>query len=251
MKPLLELQHVQKIFDDGGEIQTVLDDINLSVYAGEAVAIVGASGCGKTTMAKAIAGFTDISSGKIIFDDADITNIKGSKRREVYQKMQMVFQQPQASFNPRRTLGFSIGEALLNKKMAKSERIQTVKNLMQQCSLAPEFFYRYPQEVSGGQCQRASIARAIALRPRLLLCDECTSALDTTTQAQIISLLNDLKCSYKMTVLFICHNLALAQAFCDRIIVMHEGKIVEQGSADAVICAPQSKYTKQLLNAVL
>ena len=250
-KALLSMRNITKQFAEGGKVQTVLDDVSLSVGYGETVGIVGRSGSGKTTVARAAARFIDVSSGQIIFDGEDITNLKGKKLQSAYAKMQMVFQLPASSFDPRRTLGFSISERFKNAGMTKSQcRLKTAE-ILSLCGLSPEMAERYPHEVSGGQCQRAAIARALAAEPKLLICDEATSALDIVSQAQIISLLADLKRSYSMAVLFICHNLAVAQSFCDRIIVMHGGKIAESGTADEVIGSPKSEYTKQLIEAVL
>lgn len=249
---MLQVEHLTKRFkSDNGTVQTVLDDVSCAVRPGEAVAIVGRSGSGKTTLIKAIAGFTSVDEGRIIFGGKDITYADGRARRAVYKDMQMVFQSPAASFDARLTLGSSIGEHLRNLGVKKAERTELVKNLLEQCGLPPEFISRYPHEISGGQCQRAAIARALTAEPKLLLCDEATSALDVTTQAQIISLLDRLKHERGMAILFVCHNLAVAQSFCDRIIVMHGGAIAESGTADAVINNPQSEYTKQLIEAVL
>lgn len=250
-KALLSLRHITKQFAEGGRVQTVLDDVSFSVGYGETVGIVGRSGSGKTTIARAAARFIDVSSGQIIFDGEDITKLKGKRLQNAYDKMQMVFQLPASSFDPRRTLGFSISERFKNAGMAKSQcRLKTAE-ILSLCGLSPEMAERYPHEASGGQCQRAAIARALAAEPKLLICDEATSALDIVSQAQIISLLRDLKHRYGMAVLFICHNLAVAQSFCDRVIVMHDGKIAESGTADEVINNPQSEYTKQLIEAVL
>ena len=250
-KALLSMRHITKQFAKGGNIQTVLDDVSFSVGYGETVGIVGRSSSGKTTIARAAARFIDVSSGQILFDDEDITHLKGRRLQNAYAKMQMVFQLPASSFDPRRTLGFSISERFKNEGMTKAQcRLKTAE-FLSLCGLSPEIAERYPHEVSGGQCQRAAIARALAAEPKLLICDEATSALDIVSQAQIISLLADLKRTYSMAVLFICHNLAVAQSFCDRIIVMHGGKIAESGPADEVITSPKSEHTKQLIEAVL
>ncbi len=249
---MLQVEHLTKRFKlDNGTVQTVLDDVSCAVRPGEAVAIVGRSGSGKTTLIKAIAGFTSVDAGRIIFGGKDITHAHGHAQREVYKDMQMVFQSPAASFDPRLTLGSSISEHLRNLGIKKSERTELVKNLLEQCSLPPEFISRYPHEVSGGQCQRAAIARALTAEPKLLLCDEATSALDVTAQAQMIFLLERLKRERGMAILFVCHNLAVAQSLCDKIIVMHSGTVAESGTSDEVINHPKSEYTKQLLDAVL
>lgn len=170
-----------------------------------------------------------------------------------YQKMQMVFQTPADSFDPRRTLGDGIGESLRNAGMSAKDARREVERLLEKCGLPAEFANRYPHQVSGGQCQRAAIARAIAIKPRLLICDEATSALDVTIQAEILELLNQLRGQQGagLSILFICHDIALVQKFCDRVLVMYHGRIVEQGNPDAVIQNPQNDYTKRLIDSVL
>ena len=163
----------------------------------------------------------------------------------------MVFQSPQESFDPRHTLGYSIAESLRNQGVKKQEREQRVQQVLQQCGLDVGMAWKYPHEVSGGQCQRAAIARALIVSPAVLLCDEATSALDTITQQRLIALLQQLNASQGMACLFICHNLALAQQFCQRLLIMHEGKIVEDGKTEDVLRHPKSVYTKELLQAVL
>ena len=217
---------------------------------GEIVGLVGESGSGKSTIAKLITRLIDPTSGKIIFDGKDITNIKGKELRDTYTKMQMVFQTPVGSFDPRKTLGNGIGESLKNQGLKKAERERKVAELLTQCGLTPEFADRYPHEVSGGQCQRAAIARALAGEPKLLIFDEATSALDVTVQKQIIELLQELQEKNGIAYLFICHNLGLVQQFCDKVIVLYDGKIVESGTPDEVIMNPKSEYAKILVDSV-
>lgn len=163
----------------------------------------------------------------------------------------MVFQTPAESFDPRRTLGDGIGESLRNMGIKGSELKKRVDNLLELCGLSPEFALRYPHQVSGGQCQRAAIARALAVEPQLLICDEATSALDVTVQKQIMELLMKLKKEQNLSVIFICHDLALVQMFCDRVLVMEQGRIVETGTPDQVIHTPREEYTRILVDAVL
>ena len=162
----------------------------------------------------------------------------------------MVFQNPVGSFDPRRTLGDGIGESLRNGGMKKKDVEEKVKKLLLQCGLEPEFAKRYPHEVSGGQCQRAAIARALAVEPKMLICDEATSALDVTIQKQIMGLLEELKEQSGRSFIFICHNLALVQMFCDKVLVLYEGKLVESGRPDDIINEPKEEYTKKLVDAV-
>ena len=252
MEPILCIDHVEKIFGAPKQTGTyAVKDASFCLYPGEAVGLVGASGSGKSTLAKLICRLNDVTSGTISFNGTDITWLKGRKLRSVYKQMQMVFQTPQGTFDPRKTLGQGIGESLRNQGHDQSEIAKKVEDLLAQCGLTSSFAGKYPLEVSGGQCQRASLARALAVRPKLLICDEATSSLDVTLQAQIISLLNRLRRDEQMACLFITHNLALAQQFCDRIIVMHDGAIVETGKTDDIIKAPKAAYTQELIRAVL
>ncbi len=250
MEPLLEVKNLTKIFDLRGKIKiTAADAVSFRLYPHETLGIVGESGSGKTTVAKVITGLVPVSSGAIFLHGKEITHLKGRERRGVYGEMQMVFQSPAASFDPRRTLGDGIGESLRNRGMSRRESQKTAAALLGQCGLPGEYISRYPHEVSGGQCQRAAIARALAIGPKLLICDEATSALDVTVQKQILELLRDLKERYGMAYLFICHDLALVQSFCDRVLVMDGGRIVEEGPPDEVISNPQGKAARRLVEA--
>ena len=252
MNTLLEAEHLTKVFAQRGkEPFKAVDDVSFSLQAGETLGIVGESGSGKSTLAKMITRLTDITDGTLKFQGKDITKLKQSQLRDVYGNIQMVFQNPAGSFDPRRTLGDGIGESLRNRGMKKADIAIRVKELLEQCGLDEEFAGRYPHEVSGGQCQRAAIARALAIEPKVLICDEATSALDVTVQKRIIELLCRLKEEKNLSYLFICHNLALVQEFCDRVLVMKDGGIVEEGTPDDVICNPQDEYTKMLVEAVL
>lgn len=245
MERILEVNHLKKFFKSGNEIKNVLDDVNFTLNVGECLGIVGRSGCGKSTTARIIARLLNADDGKIIFCGKDITKVEGDDLKSVYSKMQMIFQMSEDSFNPRKTLGWSIGEPLRNHKFENVE--EKIKNLLVEVGLTEEFFYRYPHEISGGQCQRAAIARAISLSPKLLICDEVTSALDVTVQSQIIKLLRKLCIEKKIAMLFITHDLALLPKIADRVIVMHEGKIIETGTPLEIIDNPQSEFTKSLM----
>lgn len=252
MEPILESRNLTKIFStEGKRAYTAVNQVSFQLREGEALGIVGESGCGKSTLARLICRLTDATSGSIYLQGQNITHAKGKKLREVYRQLQMVFQSPLGSFDPRKTIGHGIGESLANSGMSKKERAVRVAGLLEQCGLPGEFVCRYPHEISGGQCQRAAIARALAVGPRILICDEPTSALDVTVQKQIIELLVRLKQERRLSFLFICHNLALVQSFCDRALVMYEGSMVEEGSPDEVILTPKSDYTKRLLDAAL
>ena len=208
MNTLLEAEHLTKVFTQRGkESFKAVDDVSFSLKAGETLGIVGESGSGKSTLAKMITRLTDITEGILKFQGKDITKLKQRQLKDVYGKIQMVFQNPVGSFDPRRTLGDGIGESLRNRGMKKTEVAKRVKELLEQCGLAEEFAGRYPHEVSGGQCQRAAIARALAIEPKVLICDEATSSLDVTIQKQIMELLEDLKDTHGLSFIFICHNL--------------------------------------------
>ena len=245
MNTLLEAEHLTKVFAQRGkEPFKAVDDVSFSLQAGETLGIVGESGSGKSTLAKMI------TDGTLKFQGKDITKLKQSQLRDVYGNIQMVFQNPAGSFDPRRTLGDGIGESLRNRGMKKADIAIRVKELLEQCGLEEELAKRYPHEVSGGQCQRAAIARALAVEPKVLICDEATSSLDVTIQKQIMELLEELKDTHGLSFIFICHNLALVQSFCDKVLVLYDGKVVESGKPDDIINEPKEAYTKKLVDAV-
>ena len=248
---ILKVEHLKKTFTSGKKKFTAVDDVSFELKKGDCLGIVGESGSGKSTIAKMITRLTDVSDGKVILMESDITNAKGKELRKVYQDIQMVFQMPSESFDPRCTLGDGIGESLRNMKMSRSETNRKVGELLVRCGLTPDFAKRYPHQVSGGQCQRAAIARALAVEPALLICDEATSALDVTVQRQILELLLELKKKENLSFLLICHDLALVQAFCDEVIVLCQGRVVEQGIPDEIINHPKEEYTKILVESVL
>ena len=254
MKPILSVHDLTKTFSRPGQSElTAVDHISFDLLPGECLGIIGESGSGKSTTVSLITRLLDATAGTILLDGEDITHKKGRALRKVYQKMQMVFQTPADSFDPRRTLGDGIGESLRNGGMSRKETASEAARLLERCGLSASFSERYPHEVSGGQCQRAAIARALAIRPKLLICDEATSALDVTVQKEILELLNMLRREQgrALSILFICHDISLVQQFCDRVLVMYHGKIVEQGTPDEVICHPQNDYTKRLIDSVL
>lgn len=251
MSIILEADHLTKVFHKkGSEPVKAVNDVSFQLRKGETLGIVGESGSGKSTLAKQLTRLIDSSSGALKFNGKDITSHKGRELKEVYGKIQMVFQNPVSSFDPRRTLGDGISESLRNRGMKKQEIDRRVREVLKQCGLEEEFAGRYPHEVSGGQCQRAAIARALAVEPEILICDEATSALDVTIQKQIMELLQELKEKHGLSFLFICHNLALVQMFCDRVIVLQDGRIVEEGTPDEVIGKPKDAYTKKLIESV-
>ena len=247
MTTLLKVNGLKKYFGQGTQRRLVLDDVKFDLDAGERLGIVGRSGCGKSTLVKLITRLLDADDGVIVFEGKDITRASGDELRLTYRRMQMIFQSPDDSFNPRRTLGWSIGEPLRNWRMPNVEA--RVEELLTAVELPKAFASRYPHEVSGGQCQRAAIARAIALEPALLICDEATSALDVEVQAQVIELLRRLSVEKGIALLFITHDLALLPSIAERMLVMHDGRIVESGAVDEVIERPRSEWTRELLAA--
>ena len=254
MEPILSVENLVKTFSQPGRADlTAVNGITFELLPGQCLAIIGESGSGKTTAVSLIARLLDATSGQIILNGQNITHLKGKELRQVYKTMQMVFQAPTESFNPRRPLGDGIGESLRNAGVSKKETRQRVEALLESCGLPKEFASRYPHQVSGGQCQRAAIARALAIGPKLLICDEATSALDVTVQKEIIDLLNELRGQQgrNLSILFICHDISLVQQFADRVLVMYQGKIVEAGTPDEVIHAPKNDYTKRLIDSVL
>ena len=251
MEPILKVADLSKAFSRAGrDAFFAVDHVSFEVQPGEILGIVGESGSGKSTIARLITRQIDATGGQIFIDGQDITRLRRRDLIPVYAKIQMVFQSPADSFDPRRTLGDGICESLRNKGVPKAEREAKARALLESCDLPAVFLARYPHQVSGGQCQRAAIARALMNDPRILIFDEATSALDVTVQKQIIELLQQLQKERKLAYLFICHNIALVQQFCDRVIVLHDGRIVESGLPDEVILHPQSDYTRRLVDAV-
>ena len=244
MEPILSVRELTKTFSRPGQgKQTAVNGVSFDLRPGERLGIIGESGSGKTTVANLITRLLDADGGRILLDGEDITSVTGRDLRRVYRKIQMVFQTPAESFDPRRTLGDGVGESLRGPSRQEAVR------LMERCGLPGELARRYPHEVSGGQCQRAAIARALAMGPKVLICDEATSALDVTVQKEILDLLRGLEGD--LGILFICHDISLVQQFCHRVLVMHRGEIVEQGTPDEVICRPQHAYTRHLIDSVL
>lgn len=261
---ILRAEKLKRVFTSGKSSFAAVDQVSFELKKGECLGIVGESGSGKSTVARLLTGILPCSEGEILFfvpeknndrdkEDGSWINITQAGKRELrkaYRHMQMVFQTPAESFDPRRTLGDGIGESLRNMGIKGLELKKRVDNLLEICGLSPEFALRYPHQVSGGQCQRAAIARALAVEPQLLICDEATSALDVTVQKQIMELLMKLKKEQNLSVIFICHDLALVQMFCDRVLVMNQGRIVETGTPDQVIHSPREEYTRMLVDAV-
>ena len=231
-----------------GEVHAV-EDVTLSVMPGETLGIVGESGCGKSTTARLMLKLIESTSGTIRFEGRDITKLSGREMRPLRREMQMIFQDPYSSLNPRQTVGQIIGTPFSIHKTEGDSRAR-VRDLMDRCGMNPEHYNRYPHEFSGGQRQRIGVARALALKPKLIVCDEPVSALDVSIQAQILNLLQGLQSEFDLTYVFISHDLSVIRQIADRIAVMYLGRIVELSAAEAVYERPQHPYTAALLSAV-
>lgn len=229
-----------------------VDDVSFEVYENETLGIVGESGCGKTTLGRTLLQLIPATKGTVIYKNEDLGIFSASRLRALRQQLQIVFQDPYSSLNPRKKIGAAIEEPLLIHGIVKTAaaRKQKVMELLQKVDLLPEHYNRYPHEFSGGQRQRIVIARALALRPSFIICDESVSALDVSVQAQVLNLLNDLKKEFGFTIVFISHDLSVVRYFSDRIIVMNKGKIEETGAADDIYEKPKTAYTKRLIEAI-
>ena len=258
-KPLVQLIGVKKyfpvthgvIFQKKVGFVHAVDGIDLSIYPGETVGLVGETGCGKSTTARLIMKLMDVTEGQILFDGKDITKLSRRGMRPVRKDMQMVFQDPYASLNPRKTVGSIVGEPMRIHKTVPKQKIKgEVQELMRLVGLNPEHYNRFPHEFSGGQRQRIGVARALALRPRLIVADEPVSALDVSVQAQVLNLLEDLQEEFNLTYLFIAHDLAVVKHMSDRVSVMYLGKIVESADGETLYRDPKHPYSGALLTAV-
>ncbi len=226
--------------------------MSFKLYEGETLGLVGESGCGKSTLASAILQLEKATAGEILYKGIDITKLSTSDVRALRKDIQIIFQDPYASLNPRITVGNAIMEPMKVHGIGANdtERKDIVLDILQKVGLSAEFFNRYPHEFSGGQRQRIGIARAIALQPKLIICDESVSALDISVQAQVLNLLNDLKENFNFTYIFISHDLAVVKYMSDQLIVMNKGKIEEMADADSIYQHPKQDYTKKLIHAI-
>ncbi|MDO5636065.1 MAG: ABC transporter ATP-binding protein [Myroides sp.] len=257
-KPLLRVVNVEKEYVaktnlfGKNEYFRAVDKVSFEMYEGETLGLVGESGCGKSTLGNAILQLDPATNGQIFYKDKDITKLSKKELKELRKEIQIIFQDPFASLNPKITIGEAILEPMKVHKLYANdkERKEKVLELLEKVGLLPEHYDRYPHEFSGGQRQRIGIARTIAVNPKLIICDESVSALDISIQAQVLNLLNDLKDNFGFTYLFISHDLAVVKYISDQIIVMNKGKIEEQNEADALIANPQQPYTQRLIDAI-
>jgi oligopeptide/dipeptide ABC transporter ATP-binding protein len=228
-----------------------VDGVSLSLKTGETLGLVGESGCGKSTLARLIAALHPVTSGHIRFKGQDLTTLSSRQMRPIRRSVQMVFQDPYGSLNPRRRVGSILGDPfVVHEKLSRADIKREVQSLMHRVGLSPEHYNRFPAEFSGGQRQRIGIARALALRPDLIVCDEPVSALDVSIQAQIINLLEDLQDEFNLTYIFIAHDLSVVRHVSDRIAVMYLGKLVETGPTEEIYLRSRHPYTASLLSAV-
>jgi peptide/nickel transport system ATP-binding protein len=254
-EPLLTVTGLTREFRRPGgglrhDVMRAVDDVSLDIRRGETLGVVGESGSGKTTLARMIVRLLEPTAGSIVFAGQDITRLPDRSLRPIRRDLQMVFQDPVSSLNPRRTVGDSIADPLRVQGTGDREALRTARELMERVGLDAARHDRYPHEFSGGQRQRMGIARALSLRPKLLVCDEPVSALDVSTQAQILELLSGLQDEYELTIMFVSHDLAVVRQVSDRVAVMHDGELVELAEAGELYDAPQHEYTRTLLAAV-
>ena len=253
--PIITLDEVKVHFPETSGLHKqflrAVDGVSLDIHAGETVGLVGESGCGKSTLGRAIASLTPVTDGHILYHGKDIRTLRGADKAAYRRHVQMVFQDPAASLNPRLRVSQIVAEPLLSDKtMSKAARAERIAAMIETVGLPADALTRYPHEFSGGQQQRIGIARSLVRHPEFIVCDEAVSALDVSVQAQILNLLQQLKEEYNLTYLFISHNLSVVRHMCDRIAVMYLGRIVELGSAAQIFDNPLHPYTRALISAI-
>jgi oligopeptide/dipeptide ABC transporter ATP-binding protein len=251
VKGLKKLFPVKNPFGLTSNYVKAVNDVSFHMNAGETYGLVGESGCGKSTLGRTILRLTEPTEGQAIYNNQDIFQMKPSEMRKIRQDLQMVFQDPYSSLNPRKRIGDIIEEPMVIHKLGtKQDRMETVMDILEKVGLQPEQFYRYPHEFSGGQRQRIGLARALVVNPKLIICDEPVSALDVSIQSQIINLLEEIQEQFNLTYLFIAHDLSVVRHISDRIGVMYLGKMMEEAATDDLYANPLHPYTQALLSAV-
>ncbi|OZB90697.1 ABC transporter ATP-binding protein [Paenibacillus sp. XY044] len=251
-KPLLQVENVSKTFKVHGKTLHAVENVSFTLEAGKTLGIVGESGSGKSTLGRMVLRLLESDQGRIVFDGVDLSGVKKNKLRELRRDMQIIFQDPRASLNPRMTVGDAIEDAMaIHKIGTKASRRLRVIELLERVGLPHEAIYAYPHELSGGQLQRVGIARALSLNPKLIVCDEPVSALDVSIQVQVIQLLRELQEEYNLTYIFISHNLAVVEYLSDEIAVLYLGEVVEQAPAEELFKKPTHPYTQVLLGSIL
>lgn len=258
-QPILQIKNLKTyfpikkgIFGKAKDFVKAVDDVSFDVYPGETLGLVGESGCGKTTLGRTVLRLIEPTGGEIIFNGIHVTGLDNKKMRELRKDIQIIFQDPYSSLNPRITIGQAIMEPMQVHGILENDKARKARvvELLQRVNMNESHFYRYPHEFSGGQRQRISIARALALKPKFIICDESVSALDVSVQAQVLNLLNELKREFNFTYIFISHDLSVVKFMSDRMVVMNKGKVEEMGDADAIYNNPKTEYTKNLINAI-
>jgi peptide/nickel transport system ATP-binding protein len=258
-KPILEVKNLEthfplkkNIFGKTLEVVKAVDDVSFDVFEGETLGLVGESGCGKTTLGRTILQLVKSTGGNVVYKGNNISNFKGSELRNIRKDIQIIFQDPYSSLNPRIKIGEAIMEPMRVHGILDNDKKRKAKviELLERVNMNETHFYRYPHEFSGGQRQRICVARSLALNPEFIICDESVSALDVSVQAQVLNLLNELRDEFKFTYIFISHDLSVVKFMSDRMIVMNKGKIEEMGDADEIYLNPKTEYTKNLINAI-
>jgi len=250
---LLEVSEIAKRFHQKNDVVDALKPLSFSLSQRENLGIIGESGSGKSTLLKLLIGLISPTSGQVKLLGNDITGLRGKSARDIYRNMQMVFQNPSGSFNPRKKLRSSILENMrqLCPVSSTAEYDYEIDRFLEKVGISPELADRYPHNLSGGQCQRIAIVRALLVKPKILLCDEITSALDVIAQARVIDLLLEMGRELEIAILFVTHDLSLASNFCENMIVLHQGGCVEAGNTSELICNPIHSYTKQLIKSFI
>lgn len=256
--PLLEVKHLFKTYHSAGQWfkpstkVTAVEDVSFKLYEGENMGLVGESGCGKSTLSQVMLGLQPATAGEVWYRGQDLTQLSAQNWRHLRKDLQLIFQDPFSSLNPRLSIGQAIVEPMMVHQLykTKAQAKEAACYLLERVGLEADYFHRYPHQFSGGQRQRIGIARTIGLQPKVVICDESVSALDLSVQAQVLNLLNELKEEFKLTYLFISHDLSVVKYMADQLLVMHQGKIVEHGDADQIYSSPDKTYTKNLISAI-